>query len=93
MQLPRLLPVSLGILLIAQTFGLAAQEVSRTAELEERRQKKASESRPESRTLVEKAMLWMQERRIQQKLETPGAGFKGIRPRMGGLSTGREIRL
>lgn len=79
----------LGMLFLFRHMPVShAQEVTRTQEFETLRDQKAATARPGKRHKLEAAMLWMQERKIQEKLETPGAGFKGWRPRLGGLSTG-----
>jgi outer membrane protein assembly factor BamA len=65
-----------------------AQEMSREDEFRALREKKALKLVPNKPGGIEGALLWMQERKIQEKLETPGAGFKGFRPKFGGLSTG-----
>ena len=58
------------------------------------REKKATApSNPDKPNKIEGALLWMQERKIKEKLETPGAGYKGFRPRLGGLSTGSGFAL
>jgi hypothetical protein len=74
--------------MVAAVSVLAGQRRTRSEEVEALRRQKAAESRPEQGSRVEAVMLWMQERKIQEKLETPGAGYKGFRPRLGGLSTG-----
>jgi outer membrane protein assembly factor BamA len=43
---------------------------------------------PDKQGRIESALLWIQERRVKEKLETPGGGFMGVRPKLGGLSTG-----
>jgi outer membrane protein assembly factor BamA len=65
-----------------------AQDIPRAQEAESIRMKKSAEIRPERPKNMEGAMLWVQERKILEKLETPGAGYKGFRPRLGGFSTG-----
>jgi hypothetical protein len=76
------------VLMLAAVSVLAGQQRTRSEEVEALRRQKVAESRPEQGSRVEAVMLWMQERKIQEKLETPGAGYKGFRPRLGGLSTG-----
>jgi outer membrane protein assembly factor BamA len=78
---------SVFVCLALASFSFS-QEITRAQELEALRAQKATIARPDKRHPAEAAMLWMQERKIQEKLETPGAGFKGWRPRLGGLSTG-----
>jgi outer membrane protein assembly factor BamA len=76
------------LLLFFHTSNIAAQEIPRSQEFESLRIKKSSEIRPPDRSAIEAGMLWVQERKILEKLETPGAGYKGIRPKLGGMSTG-----
>lgn len=81
----RLVAIAL-ILCTARTSW--AQEISRAEEYEAQRRKKAAEAAPSRRSGVEAGLLWVQEKKLVEKLETPGAGYKGIRPKFGGLSTG-----
>jgi hypothetical protein len=79
----------LAFLLFFFVPGLAgAQEITREDEFRALRDKKALKLVPNRPGGIEGALLWMQERKLQEKLETPGAGFKGFRPKFGGLSTG-----
>jgi outer membrane protein assembly factor BamA len=80
-------PVFLLLLLIFN-LSISGQEMTRAEEFESLRIKKSSNLQPPERNAVERGILWVQERKILEKLETPGAGWKGIRPKMGGLSTG-----
>jgi hypothetical protein len=72
---------------LAVASVLAGQQPTHAEEVEALRQQKSAKSSPDKTNRIEALKLWMQERK-QEKLETPGAGYKGIRPRLGGLSTG-----
>ena len=85
---PTTLLLKFFLLMLASAPVLAGQQLTRAEEVEALRRQKTAASRPDKGSRVEAAMLWMQERKIQEKLETPGAGYKGFRPRLGGLSTG-----
>jgi hypothetical protein len=63
-------------------------QATRAEEFDALRQKKAADAKPDKRNNIESALLWLQERKLVEKLETPGAGWHGIRPRLGGLSNG-----
>jgi outer membrane protein assembly factor BamA len=87
MKTGKLLPVCCVVMLATASL-LAGQQRSRAGEVEALRRQKFAESRPEEPKRLEGLMLWIQERKILEKLETPGGGYKGLRPRLGGLSTG-----
>jgi outer membrane protein assembly factor BamA len=70
------------------TMAQEASQTTRQDELRELRTSKATGPTQGSPSRIERGLLWLQERKIQEKLETPGAGYKGFRPRLGGLTTG-----
>jgi outer membrane protein assembly factor BamA len=80
--------VTFLFLLLFSNSNLGAQDITRSEEFEALRVKKSAEIRPPQRSGLEAGILWVQERKILEKLETPGAGYKGIRPKLGGMSTG-----
>lgn len=80
-----------AVLLAAPAQARSAEPetpATREAELEALRMKKAQTAKPDHRNVVEKALIWIHEKRVIERLSTPGAGFHGIRPKIGGLSTG-----
>lgn len=78
----------LPLLLLVSPPLCSGEELMREAELRALRDEKAKVLAPDRRNRVESVLLWMQERKIKERLETPGAGLKGFRPKLGGLSTG-----
>ncbi len=80
--------IFLPLFVIVSCTLCAGRELTREAELRALREEKSRVLAPDRRNHIESVLLWMQERKIQERLETPGAGFKGFRPKLGGLSTG-----
>ncbi|MBI2841407.1 MAG: BamA/TamA family outer membrane protein [Acidobacteria bacterium] len=80
--------IVLPLFVIVSCTLCAGGELTREAELRALREEKSRVLAPDRRNRIESVLLWMQERKIKERLETPGAGFKGFRPKLGGLSTG-----
>lgn len=79
--------------LLMSRFAVEAAEqpetaATRQAELKSLREQKARTARPDQRNVVEKALIWIHDKRVLERLATPGAGYHGYRPKIGGLSTG-----
>lgn len=80
----KLVCVLLALLCVARP---ASAQQTRAEEWEARRAgSKAVVSRDHSR--LENILQWIQDKNILERLQTPGAGYKGFRPKLGGLSTG-----
>ena len=79
----KLLPI---VVLTAVLMPLASAQSTRTEEIEQARQKKAAELKPEENTQAERALVLVQERRLIERFTY---GIHGLRVRIGGLPTGQ----
>jgi len=81
-----------GIVLALTTACSTAAHAqqTRTEQLEQQRAQRAREVKPEARTKVEKALLYLDEHRLLQRVFTPEAGFY---PQFGSVTTGGGIAL
>lgn len=84
-RLSRYLPI---LFVLTLWTPRAWSQTTRAEEYDALRQQKAADVQPDRRNKMEAALLWLQEKKFVEKLETPGAGFHGIRPRLGGMSNG-----
>src|SRR5262245_27605965 len=76
-------------LIVALAPAASAQE-TRTEQLEQQRAERARQVQPEPRTKVEKALLYLDQRRLPQRIFSPEAGFY---PQIGSVTTGGGFAL